>query len=90
VLKKETFPLVVEHSVLLDLRRILFKNNLTPQKFMSFLIEKAVTNDNRLVELIQEAQEETLAVSTGNKRLKSLNADELYALIEEEDKRHRV
>ena len=90
MLKKETFPLVVEHSVLLDLRRILFKNNLTPQKFMSFLVEKTVTNDERLVELIQEAQEETLMVSNGNKRLKSLNADELYALIEEEDKRHRV
>jgi len=57
---------------------------------MSFLVEKTVTNDERLVELIQEAQEETLMVSNGNERLKSLNADELYALIEEEDKRHRV
>lgn len=56
---------------------------------MSFLVEKTVTNDNRLLELIQEAREESLETSDENKTLKSLNADDLYALIEE-DKGYRV
>lgn len=85
MLIKDTIPLVLEHSVLLDLRRVLFKHGLNPQKFLSFLVRKTITNDERLIELINEALIEfSEEESQSGKKIKSLNAEEIYALIEQE------
>lgn len=88
MLKKEIVSLAVEHSVLLDFRRVLFKHNLNPQSFLSFIVQKTVTNDDDMLKLVQEAQEKSIEQSACDKRLKYINADEIYALIENEDQKN--
>lgn len=84
MLIKDTIPLVLEHSVLLDFRRILFKHGLSPQKFLAFVVRKAVTHDERLLQLFKEALVEISEEnSSSGKKMKSLNAEEIYALIEQ-------
>ncbi len=84
MLVKDTIPLVLEHSVLLDFRRILFKHGLNPQKFLAFLVRKTITHDDRLLQLLREALVEISEEETkSGKKIKSLNADEIYALIEQ-------
>jgi len=80
---KQEIRVLCEEDTLLDLRRVLFKNGLDLQQFISFIVEKTVTNDHRIAELIEEIQESDIDQDS-NKKLKALDAESIYSIIEKE------
>ena len=74
----------LEKEALLQLRKTLFKEGLSPQEFFAFIIERLVLEDERLEDLVQELHDLKLneRVKGGIDR-KHVNADSLYEAIEE-------
>jgi hypothetical protein len=85
MLSKTRFLLSIEHDALLEFRRTLIKYRLNPQKFFLFIVRKTITNDSNFLQLLEEASTETSNHNATNKRLKHLDADELYSMIEQGD-----
>ena len=83
-LKRTSLDLDFEHSVLLGMRRSLFKKGITPQQFFRFIASMLITNDPRLIELVDEACEYKTERSL--RTTNNLDADDIYALIERSDR----
>jgi hypothetical protein len=82
-LKRTKVVLDFEASTLLDLRKLLFKSDLTVQQFFTYVVDKTITHDEKLIELIHEAREYKTMKSLKNSE--ELDAEAIYALIEKGD-----
>lgn len=80
----KSLRLVFEETSLLDLRKTLFRKGLTPQQFFTFVTNLAITNDSRILQIINEACEAKADLPSTTK-YKELNAEEIYSLIESYD-----
>lgn len=82
---KQEIRAFCDQETFLDLRKVLFRNGLDLQQFISFIVEKTVTNDSRIIELLQEIKESDLYCNEdSNKKLKTLDAESIYSIIEKE------
>lgn len=82
-LKRTKVVLDFEASTLLNLRKLLFKKDLLAQHFFTYIVDKAITHDERILELIEEAREYKTMQSLENSD--QLDAEAIYALIEKGD-----
>lgn len=82
-LKKTDITLNFEAGAMLDFRKVLFRVGLCPQQFFTYIVDQAITNDERLLELIDEARDYKTKSSL-KKSDNTLDADALYDLIEQD------
>ena len=83
-LKKTDIALNFEAGAMLDFRKLLFRSGLCPQQFFTYIVDQAILNDDRLLELISEARDYKTKSSL-RKSDNTLDADALYDLIEQGD-----
>lgn len=81
--KQKKLFITMEEKLLLDLRKILFQYNLTPQFFFRFMSEKAVTKDSNMLLLLNEAKEDKLNYTRKNLD-DVVDVDDIYELIRRE------
>jgi hypothetical protein len=88
-LKKTNVLISLDEEVLLNLRRILFKNGLALQEFISYVVEHVILEDERMESLIDDLREEksTDVGMKGGVNRRDVNADCLYEAIEERIKK---
>lgn len=86
VLPKELLELKFTQEEMLNFKKVLFRHGLTAHQFMGYVIQQISVNDQRLVEILEEA--------TGYKKQRILegkeehvDAETLYRMIEEENKK---
>ena len=86
VLPKELLELKFTKEEMLNFKKVLFRHGLTAHQFMGYVIQQISVNDQRLVEILEEA--------TGYKKQRILEgkeehvvAETLYRMIEEENKK---
>jgi hypothetical protein len=86
VLPKELLELKFTKEEMLNFKKVLFRHGLTAHQFMGYVIQQISVNDQRLVEILEEA--------TGYKKQRILegkeehvDAETLYRMIEEENKK---
>lgn len=76
-----------DNELLFDARKVLFKNNLTLQQYITFVMHKLSMEDPSAAELLDKAvafQTQILESETKSNVLK-INANNLYSLFEKED-----
>ncbi len=86
ILPKELLELKFTKEEMLNFKKVLFRHGLTAHQFMGYVIQQISVNDQRLVEILEEA--------TGYKKQRILegkeehvDAETLYRMIEEENKK---
>lgn len=86
---KTNVLLSFDKDLLLDARKVMFKNNLTLQQYFNFVIHKLVLEDASAKDLLERTvvfQEEILTKEQKDDFVK-VNANSLYSLFEREDQR---
>ena len=79
----------MERSELLESRRTLFRFGLTPGEFFSFAAQLLATQDERIVELVQEAAEIKRQKTVVRKEFASLGVSDIYEMIEQSNNHTR-
>lgn len=94
---KKTVLFSFDDDLILDTRRILFKKNLVPQQFITYLFHRLRLNDDLANKVMQEAAEfyqkemleqtredkgSVLGKHSKNKKNRVINKDILYDIIE--------
>lgn len=82
-------PILVsfDDDLLVDTRRVLFKNNITLQQYFTFVIHKLVLEDPSAQDLLSRAvtfNEESLGDAEKDELMK-ISAANLYSLFEKQD-----
>lgn len=83
--KKRNLLLSFDESMLLESRKILFKNNLTPQQFITYIFHQMNMGNDEVMKILKDASfhyTEQLSKDDISK-IKIINDDFLYKLIEE-------
>ena len=71
---------------MLNFKKVLFRHGLTAHQFMGYVIQQISVNDQRLVEILQEATEyKKQRILEGKEE--HVDAETLYRMIEEENKK---
>ena len=81
-IKKTKIVLDFDSDSLKELRRVLFKRGLSPQQFLTYVVELVSLRDNRVSELMDEALKHK-KTNSGKGRANQHDAELLYQLIEE-------
>lgn len=86
ILPKEMLELKFSQEEMLHLKKELFRHGLTAHQFMGYLIQQISINDQRLVELLNEAtQYKKQRILEGKEE--HVDAETIYRLIEEENRK---
>ena len=86
VLPKEILELKFTQEEMLNFKMVLFRHGLTAHQFMGYVIQQISVNDQRLVEILQEATEyKKQRILEGKEE--HVDAETLYRMIEEENKK---
>ena len=86
ILPKELLELRFTKEEMLHLKKELFRHGLTAHQFMGYLIQQISINDQRLVELLDEAtQYKKQRILEGKEE--HVDAETLYRMIEEENRK---
>jgi hypothetical protein len=86
VLPKEMLELKFTQEEMLNFKKVLFRHGLTAHQFMGYVIQQISVNDQRLVEILQEATEyKKQRILEGKEE--HVDAETLYRMIEEENKK---
>lgn len=86
ILPKEMLELKFSQEEMLHLKKELFRHGLTAHQFMGYLIQQISINDQRLVELLDEAtQYKKQRILEGKEE--HVDAETLYRMIEEENRK---
>lgn len=82
--KKKNLLLSFDDKMLLQSRKILFKNNLTPQQFITYVFHQMNMGNDEVMELLEKASLHYVNDASENdlKNIKIINHDILYDLIE--------
>lgn len=86
--KNKNVLLSFEEELLLDARKVMFKNNMTLQQFFTFILHRLVLEDPTATDLLNKAvkfQEEKLS-KENKEEIKKVNINALYSLFEEREK----
>lgn len=88
---KTNVLLSFDNDLLLDARRVMFKNNITLQQYITFVIHKLVMEDEAAKSLLDRTVElQTQVLASENKKdLLKINANNLYSLFEKEDQKEK-
>lgn len=70
----------------LDVKRILFKNNLTPQEFLGYVLRLGAKQDTRVMKLVREASENNSLFVEEGKKSRIMTANDLFGIIEKKRK----
>lgn len=81
-IKKTKIVLDFDSDSLKELRKVLFKRGLTPQQFLTYVVELVSLRDERVSELMDEAITHK-QTNSGRGRANQHDAELLYKLIEE-------
>jgi hypothetical protein len=84
--KQKKLFITLEEQLLLDLRKILFEYKLNPQFFFRFMAEKAVLQEEAMLDYLKEAKEEKLEYTRSHLD-KLVNVDDIYELIRREQQK---
>ena len=83
VYQKTAMNLSFDHDQLLELTKVLFQSGLTYHQYFGYLVQQTISRDNRLLDLLVEAQKyKKQRVLEGKEE--SVDAETLYRLIEEQ------
>jgi len=84
--KKSLVRVEIDSDSLLDFRKILFEQGIAAETFFSHLVRRGTTRDEAVLNLIKEAAKEKKSdlFKESNMRKKSLDANAIYAMIQEE------
>ena len=86
ILPKELLELKFTQEEMLHLKKELFRHGLTAHQFMGYLIQQISINDQRLVELLDEATHyKKQRIMEGKEE--HVDAETLYRMIEEENRK---
>ncbi len=86
VLPKEMLELRFTQEEMLNFKKILFRHGLTAHQFMGYVIQQISVNDQRLVEILQEATEyKKQRILEGKEE--HVDAETLFRLIEEANRK---
>lgn len=86
ILPKEILELKFTQEEMLNLKKELFRHGLTAHQFMGYLIQQISINDQRLVELLNEAtQYKKQRILEGKEE--HVDAETLFRMIEEENRK---
>lgn len=86
VLSKDLLELRFSQDEMLNLKKVLFRHGLTAHQFMGYLMQQISINDQRLVELLDEAtQYKKQRILEGKEE--HVDAETLYRMIEEENRK---
>ena len=86
VLPKELLELKFTQEEMLNFKKVLFRHGLTAHQFMGYVIQQISVNDERLVDILQEATEyKRQRILEGKEE--HVDAETLYRMIEEENKK---
>lgn len=80
VIKKTKIVFDFDADSLKELRKVLFSKGLSPQQFLSYIIELVSLRDSRILEIIDEAFENRDSYH-GIERKNSKDAEAIYDLI---------
>ena len=81
--KRKTW-LEFEAQSLMDLRKMLFRENLTMNDFFRYVVDLVITNDDRMTTLMKEAREHKADKAFYAKSDDKIDAEMLYDLIKKE------
>lgn len=81
-IKKTKIVLDFDSDSLKELRKVLFQRGLTPQQFLTYVVELVSLRDERVSELMDEALTNK-QTNSGKRRANKHDAELLYKLIEE-------
>jgi hypothetical protein len=83
ILPKEALELQFTQEEMLNLKKVLFRHGLTAHQFMGYVIQQISINDQRLVEILQEATEyKKQRILEGKEE--HVDAETLYRMIAHE------
>jgi len=84
---KKSVLLSFEDELLIDTKRVLFKNNLTFQQYITFVLHRLVLEDPSAKDLLKRAIEfNENVLSAGNREeVMKVNTGNLYSLFERQD-----
>lgn len=82
-IKKTKIVLDFDADSLKELRRVLFQNGLTPQQFLTYVVELVSLRDERVEVMMKEALTHKKD-NRGKSRANTTDAELLYKLIEQE------
>lgn len=86
ILSKDILELRFSQEEMLNLKKVLFSHGLTAHQFMGYLIQQISINDQRLVELLDEATHyKKQRILEGKEE--HVDAETLYRMIEEENRK---
>lgn len=88
---KKTVLLSFDDDLLLDVRKVLFRNNISFQQYITFVIHKLVLEDGSAKDLLNRAVEfnqEAISAEDKEKILKISPAN-LYSMFEKQDEEER-
>ena len=86
ILPKEMLELKFSREEMLMFKKTLFEHGLTSHQFMGYLMQQISINDQRLVELLNEAtQYKKQRILEGKEE--HVDAETLYRMIEEENQK---
>ena len=80
----------VSRDLLIDARKKMFKSNVSPQEFFSFMLLKLTLDDDKALNLLKESSDFSKRPSTKLKKEKNpskLTSDDLYEFFEQEDRK---
>lgn len=86
VLPKELLELNFSQEEMINFKKVLFRHGLTAHQFMGYVIQQISINDQRLVELLDEATHyKKQRILEGKEE--HVDAETLYRMIEEENRK---
>ncbi len=89
-LKKTSILLSFDDEALLELRRALFRQGLSPQEFFAFIMERITLGDEHTEALLEAAsRQKSVDLVKGGVDRKNINADSLYEAIEQQEAQNK-
>lgn len=70
----------------IEMKKLLFKHNLTPQEFVGYLFRIGAKRDTRVMNLVKEAGENNSSFVEDGKKSRIMAANDLFGIIEKKRK----